>query len=143
VNDISPLSTVPNELLSHIFVLLCSCSDPIGVPYQVTISQVCSRWRQIALNTGTLWSNVGISHRVASDHSRCLSTYRIWVSRAGSLPLTVALTYYNLDLLLDFVVPFRLRTLDISLWYSDLSALSDLPNSISREQGANYTILIQ
>ena len=136
VNEISPLSTVPNELLSHIFVLLCTCGDPIyylpyfrdEVPHQVTISQVCSRWRQIALNTGDLWSNVGISHRVASDHSRCLSIYRIWVGRAGSLPLTVALTHYNLDLILDFVVPFRLRTLDISLWYSDLSALSDLPN---------------
>jgi hypothetical protein len=135
VGEPSPLRAVPNELLSCIFVLLCSCGDPIqlpyfrdGVPHQVTISQVCSRWRQIALNTGTLWSNVGISHRVASDHSRCLSIYRIWVGRAGSLPLTVALTYYNLDLLLEFVVPFRLRTLDISLWYSDLSALSDLPN---------------
>ena len=59
VSYLSPVENVPNKMLSHIFAL-CSCGRPIQfpypheVPYQVTISQVCSRWRQLALNTGTL-----------------------------------------------------------------------------------------
>ena len=136
VDEPSPVRTVPNELLSHIFVL-CSFGRPVQfpwhlheVPYQVTISHVCSRWRQIALNTGILWSNVGISQLAASEHLRYLSIYRIWVGRAGSLPLTVALDIdFNLyKFFLDFVVPFRLRTLYISVLYHQLSALSNLPN---------------
>jgi hypothetical protein len=136
IDELSPVRTVPNELLSYIFVL-CSFGHPIQfpchlhkVPYQVTISHVCSRWRQIALNTGTLWSNVGISQLAACEYSRYLSIYRIWVGRAGSLPLTVVL-YIDFNLykfLLDFVVPFRLRTLGISVLYHQLSALSNLPN---------------
>ena len=133
VGQLSPVRTVPNELLRNIFVL-CSCGQiqlPYRrheVPHQVTISQVCSKWRQIALNAGTLWNYVRLSEPSASNYSHCLSIYRIWVGRAGSLPLTMALDYYNLNLLLDFVVPFRLRTLYISLLYRDFSALSNLPN---------------
>ena len=137
VGEPSPLRTVPNELLSRIFVLLCSCGRPLQLPYfqgeapyQVTISQICSRWRQVALNTGTLWSNVSVSvsHPYANNYSRCPSIYRTWVGRAGSLPLTVALSHYDPNLLRDFVVPFRLRTLDLLLMYRELSALSDLPD---------------
>ncbi len=66
VDDPSPLTNLPNELLSRIFVL---CSDSslnlfyrrFDVPHQRTISQVCSRWRQVALSTRVLWSNVQVT----------------------------------------------------------------------------------
>ena len=136
VDELSPISTVPNEVLSHIFVL-CSCDHPLqfpyrrhNVPYQVTISQVCSRWRQVSLCTGTLWNNLRIPYRY--EYSHYLSLHQLWVSRAGSLPLTVEVDYRSgfklYEVLLEFVVPFRLRTLHISLLYGDLPALSNLPN---------------
>ncbi|KAF8337220.1 hypothetical protein F5887DRAFT_557003, partial [Amanita rubescens] len=77
----SPIRNVPSEVLSHIFVL-CSCDYPVPllyrqweVPHQVTISHVCSRWRQVALSTGVLWSNVRIS-KFDSEYARCRFLYQ-------------------------------------------------------------------
>src|SRR6266550_981180 len=130
----SPVGNVPSEVLSHIFVL-CSCDYPVPllyrrweIPHQVTISHVCSRWRQVALSTGALWSNVRISE-FHSRYAHRLSLYQTWVGRACDYPLTVMLTFsgsgsniYNI--FLDFVVPFRIKVLHMSL---PSDKLFDLP----------------
>jgi hypothetical protein len=130
----SPIGNVPSEVLSHIFVL-CSCdySVPLlyrrwDVPHQVTISHVCSRWRQVALSTGALWSNVRISE-FQSKYTHCLFLYQTWVGRACDYPLTLTLTFSgsgsNLyKFFLDFVVPFRIKVLHMTL---PSDRLFDLP----------------
>ncbi len=124
-------SAVPGEVLSHIFVL--GSNRPVRLfyrrnPPQVTISQVCSRWRQIALTTGSLWSSVSIPW-FDFQYARLLSVYQIWVGRAGKYPLTIRLSYYNecpdiYNIIRDFVVPFRIKMLRVVLSYN---ALLNLP----------------
>ena len=92
------LRNVPYEVLSPIFFL---CSDhPVELLYprkilsQVLLSQVCSEWRQVAFNTGALWSNITISdQRIVDDFTHCISfyDYQTCVGRAGAHPLTVSL----------------------------------------------------
>ncbi|KAF8326464.1 hypothetical protein F5887DRAFT_1197179 [Amanita rubescens] len=142
----SPIGNVPSEVLSHIFVL-CSCDYPVPllyhqweVPHQVTISHVCSRWRQVALSTGVLWSNVRIS-KFDSDYARCRFLYQTWVGRACDYPLTLTLTFsgpltdlYNV--FLDLVVPFRIKALHMTL---PSDKFFDLPSFDVEEFGIDVT----
>ncbi|KAF5334038.1 hypothetical protein D9758_017412 [Tetrapyrgos nigripes] len=67
----APIRLLPVELLSHIFVVVCE-DDPIlfstGVSdwktwhLPFTLASVCSGWRQIAINTSQLWSNLGLEY---------------------------------------------------------------------------------
>ena len=134
-----PFKNWPNELLSHIFVLSSGSLVmpvfycPPEVPHQLTISQVCSRWRQVALSTGVLWSNVKLTCFNVKYADR-LRLYRTWVGRAGDYPLTVSVIYYSLSgwhsdlrkVFLDFIVPFRIKTLDIKMSYHHLMDLPSL-----------------
>ena len=131
---------MPYEVLSRVFVL-CSCDYcPLQLPYgetnvpcQVVLSQVCSKWRQIALSTGALWCQVTISYYY---YAISLSLYRTWIDRAGPHPLTVTLKLPVDDcsddidvcaVFLDFVLPFQIKTLCIVLKYEDLQKLSIFP----------------
>src|SRR6266550_401456 len=132
---VDPFRNLPNELLSRIFVL---CSDsPLLVlssrvedPHQ-HISQVCSRWRQVALSTRALWSNIYVGKFDAEHpyYAHSLRLYRTWVGRAGDYPLTVSIHIYSslYQILLDFIVPIRIKKLDITMPFYrsvDLPSLS-------------------
>lgn len=52
-----PISRLPVELLSHIFIV--GSQDSAYLP--VTVSHVCQQWRRIALNTPTLWRRITLS----------------------------------------------------------------------------------
>ena len=136
VGHLSSLRNVPNEVLNHIFVL-CSGGNPIKLSYyrprvalyQVAISQVCSRWRQIALHTGALWSNINTNIlNYHGNYPQVLFICQTSVTRAGSHPLTVKIRHYcSRKALLDFVIPFQLKTLFMASLYTNLSALSKYP----------------
>ncbi|KAF8726580.1 hypothetical protein AX14_007679 [Amanita brunnescens Koide BX004] len=133
-------SLLPYEILSHIFVL-SSYRHSVKLPYdkrdvpcQVILSQVCSKWRHIALRTSALWSKVVVSQLLPYTH-HLLSIYRTWIGRAGNRPLTVTLEFgtstygpirvYNV--FRNFVLPFRIEKLDIiELTYQDLTELSQV-----------------
>ena len=139
-DDPSLLRNVPNEVLSYIFVL-CSCSDSVMLPYlqfslpcQVILSQVCSKWRQVALSTGELWSNIIIvfNEYVIKGYERYLCIYRAWIDRACAQPLTLTIDLSDGSsneqvVFQDFVLPFEFKKLDIIMWYENLPPLSNLP----------------
>ena len=64
-NALSPISTLPPEVLAAIFSLLCPPSSPDRNPdhhiARLRVSHVCHQWRQIALNQPLLWSNVNFA----------------------------------------------------------------------------------
>jgi hypothetical protein len=143
------LRNVPNEVLSYIFIL-CSCRGSVIIPYnqasvpcQILLSQVCSKWRQVALSTSTLWSNIEMFDDNISikDYERYLSLYRAWINRAGTHPLTVTIdlsSHYYFDeqeLFQDFVLPFQFKRLNISVMYETLPQLSDFPTLNVEEFG--------
>ncbi|KAF8630470.1 hypothetical protein AX15_002901 [Amanita polypyramis BW_CC] len=128
------LMDLPNEILSYIFILR-SCYYFVqlpyrrsSLPYQLIISHVCSRWRQLALNTGELWSKVEISW-YCPRLPRNVFIYNTWVSRAGGHALNIVFNSVltsTCGTCKNMVMPYRVKKLNIALSYEQLSALSVL-----------------
>ncbi|KAM6489601.1 hypothetical protein JOM56_014923 [Amanita muscaria] len=58
---------LPRETISRVFSMLCA-ETVVSIPYkqhmvppQITVSHVCSKWREIALATPALWNDVEIT----------------------------------------------------------------------------------
>ncbi|KAK7000451.1 hypothetical protein R3P38DRAFT_3617408, partial [Favolaschia claudopus] len=89
---LDPMARLPLELQSYIFLFVDSHSlpqklNPNAAP--ILFLRVCRLWRDIALATPMLWTKIQI------DTSPCgpnhLGLCKIWLKRARSLPLSVAL----------------------------------------------------
>ncbi|KAJ7609145.1 hypothetical protein FB45DRAFT_1067149 [Roridomyces roridus] len=90
---LSPLRRMPSEILVQIFSRTLpsfdeskgDASDAKGSPWALT--QVSSRWREIALSTPSLWSTLRIyGHAPGSKHSAMLQTQ---LRRSGTLNLNI------------------------------------------------------
>ncbi|KAE9410011.1 hypothetical protein BT96DRAFT_776500, partial [Gymnopus androsaceus JB14] len=66
----SPIYTLPQEILGEIFKYVCCSGDIVGVncisdsPYDrrmptLTISRICTRWYNLATSMPVLWSSFG------------------------------------------------------------------------------------
>ncbi|KAI0311953.1 hypothetical protein OF83DRAFT_1287218 [Amylostereum chailletii] len=65
-NTTRPISRLPPEILSHIFNLL-EDDIPFNAPFieaprrhldRIAVTHVCGQWRQVALSSATLWSDI-------------------------------------------------------------------------------------
>ncbi|KAE9390313.1 hypothetical protein BT96DRAFT_833590, partial [Gymnopus androsaceus JB14] len=56
---LSPIRRLPNEILSRIFMFYCKENDLTsrypGGAAALTISAVCTRWRELAISQPVLW----------------------------------------------------------------------------------------
>ena len=59
-NQLSPVSSLPNELLSAVFEDLASDMSPTGPPVEIVLSHVSRRFRGIAMNTRQLWTRIRV-----------------------------------------------------------------------------------
>ena len=85
------MQRLPNELLVYIFLFATHCYDlSEAILSPIVVSQVCSRWRQVALSTGNLWTNLILTFPTSPGK---LSRTLTWLSRSKTYPL---------DILLDF-----------------------------------------
>ncbi|KAJ7438910.1 hypothetical protein B0H11DRAFT_2254225 [Mycena galericulata] len=129
---LAPHKSLPEHVLREIFIWsahvdtqdskleadLISVVDPDwdALPdIRLIISQVCSRWRLIALDTRELWSDVRLdfNHRV---YSRLLDVLLAWIERCGQRPLSWDLRGYpSDDRIVELLMRFshRLRSLSI------------------------------
>ncbi|KAF8060749.1 hypothetical protein FPV67DRAFT_1423717 [Lyophyllum atratum] len=87
-----PLSVLPNELLSEIFLRAThDASDRYeSISTPITISQVSSRWRHVAISTRALWSTIIITFPTSRDQ---LSRAVTWLKRSQSYPLDIFLDF--------------------------------------------------
>ncbi|KAH7341641.1 hypothetical protein B0J17DRAFT_647360 [Rhizoctonia solani] len=93
--SIAPINALPPEVLTRIFNMLhsSSCcfgnrkSSQISVPlYPDTLSQVCSRWRRIAIGERSLWSHIDLSPSSNNNlEQRLLSRGMVFASRSDKL----------------------------------------------------------
>jgi hypothetical protein len=60
-NQLSPVSSLPNELLSAVFEALASDMSPTSPPIEIVLSHVSRRFRRIAMNTRQLWTRINVS----------------------------------------------------------------------------------
>ncbi|KZV72074.1 hypothetical protein PENSPDRAFT_751287 [Peniophora sp. CONT] len=90
-NGLSPTAALPPETLAHIFELLSK-----GQTYDsngraewsfMAVSHVCTRWRNIAITTPSLWTHL--------SPSRGGPPWEVSILRSGCLPLSVDGSFWN------------------------------------------------
>ncbi|KAJ7641218.1 hypothetical protein FB45DRAFT_353771 [Roridomyces roridus] len=86
-----PVLALPNEITSEIFVHFLphypSCPPLAGIDSPTTLTQICRKWREIALANPKLWR--GISIDFPHDRAEKLRVVQKWLDRSGSCPLSI------------------------------------------------------
>lgn len=90
---------IPNEVLTIIF--RHSASELHGCPFPITLSHVCHRWREITLNTASLWTLIFIYDRL------CTESLQVQLSRSKCLPLEIHLVQPTKARVLDYFVRIK------------------------------------
>ena len=90
---LSPIRRLPPELLGEIF---CYCLphdyDKNGAHKAVMLpSHVCSHWRDVALSTPTLWTNIVLRVTNPGTVESRVALVTSWFSRSGGSPLSFTL----------------------------------------------------
>ena len=108
---------------------LVSKRDP---PCLLRITHVCSAWRQLALETPALWSDISIylSDGDGKRHDKTLFSARQWLDRAQDMRRSLFIIFTDIDIrtlyyvsphlhdswnqLLEFMARYRLEELDLA-----------------------------
>jgi hypothetical protein len=98
---IYPVLTLPNEIVSEIFVHFVppypQCPPLTGILSPNTLARICRQWREVALATPELWRAIGLSsRRIPSQIQHDIAD--TWLSRSGFCPLSVVFEVFHLDL---------------------------------------------
>lgn len=75
----APISRLPAELLIFVFEDLIDTSEPQNIKFILPLSHVSQRWRDIALQTRSLWTTINLLHRGAEN----------LIKRSASVPVHV------------------------------------------------------
>ncbi|KAK2462347.1 hypothetical protein APHAL10511_005653 [Amanita phalloides] len=139
---LSPQKHLPDEVLSHIFVIAAEEHGPVGFPIrknklppQLVLSHVCSRWRMLALHTSVLWSFVQCDIRNV-EH-----LHHGWLGRAKNFPMFFKLllpegcTYSGNDneipnKIHKLASSLKVKILHLDLTFGQFTELSKLPNTV-------------
>ena len=79
-NAIAPISSLPPEVFTIIFSLLCSSGNPSSNVKRIRLSRVCHQWREIAINQPLLWNHIDFTTVSSAGVAEILA-------RAKSAPL--------------------------------------------------------
>ncbi|KAJ7083487.1 hypothetical protein C8R44DRAFT_54529 [Mycena epipterygia] len=96
-----PVLTLPNEIVSEIFIQFLPdyplCPPMVGLLSPMCLTQICLKWREIALGTPALWRAVS-AHALMSNE-RQFHMLQSWLSRSGCCPLSIKMegVIYNED----------------------------------------------
>ncbi|KAJ7130357.1 hypothetical protein C8R44DRAFT_775413 [Mycena epipterygia] len=94
---IYPVLTLPNEIMSEIFVHFLPVypkRPPIdGLLSPTLLCQICRKWREIGFSTPALWRAVKftLSWRDKPKHDQALHLLETYLKRSGSCPLSIDL----------------------------------------------------
>ncbi|KAK7022365.1 F-box domain-containing protein [Favolaschia claudopus] len=120
---LDPMARLPLEIQSHIFLLVdedsedCLPKPAPGSPPMLFLS-VCRLWRYIALSASKLWTQIQMEYLPrGSDYS---ALCKLWLERAGNLPLSLALCgSLNLEeSVLDLLASYGLQLEHLALHVS-------------------------
>ncbi|KAG8216697.1 hypothetical protein J3R82DRAFT_6904 [Butyriboletus roseoflavus] len=87
----SPATRIPPEVLGEVFYHCLSKTPyitPRDVESPIVLTQVCRRWRAVAISTPRLWSSLSIYLQKA-DCEEYRRGCEAWLARAKSVPLAV------------------------------------------------------
>ncbi|KAJ7650849.1 hypothetical protein FB45DRAFT_888957 [Roridomyces roridus] len=92
-----PVLTLPNEIVSEIFVHFLPpyplCPPFAGLLSPTTLTQICQKWRDVAQTTPRLWRAISLPRRalkrpVGDEEGWLLES---WVSRSARCPLSISM----------------------------------------------------
>ncbi|KAF7974755.1 hypothetical protein HWV62_11343 [Athelia sp. TMB] len=89
----APVKTVPDDALIEIFTAFTAANPYTHkhLPAPMALAGVCRRWRDVCINTHSLWSRISL--RVSRDacYEAKTGVFRIFASRAGTSLLQVGI----------------------------------------------------
>ncbi|KAJ7479409.1 hypothetical protein B0H11DRAFT_2027357 [Mycena galericulata] len=87
-----PMSRVPPEIISEIFLhcLPFEEAEPLPSEAPLLLCQISSQWREIALSTPGLWSEISLLDPRSQGICLLLDT---WLSRARRCPLSISIKW--------------------------------------------------
>ncbi|KAI0338888.1 hypothetical protein BDW22DRAFT_1362190 [Trametopsis cervina] len=146
----SPISTLPVELLSRVFCLGLPQADypdyPPNdeVPFEILVSHVCQHWRNVALRTHDLWTTIHfrlVPHLDRAKHYLTRSQHRlidILVDTCAAEEHIPSVTLFRDEFLPAFsiVTPFLSRWRSLSLKVRDRQCKLDARTVLSTCGGA-------
>ncbi|KAJ7128659.1 hypothetical protein C8R44DRAFT_851014 [Mycena epipterygia] len=93
-----PVSTLPNEIVSEIFLQCVSSSDradriPSSRKAPLILGQIFRKWRQISLSTPSLWTTIELRLGNHETHENQLHLLETWLSRSRDCPLSLSIFY--------------------------------------------------
>ncbi|KAF8346073.1 hypothetical protein F5887DRAFT_1184643 [Amanita rubescens] len=148
---LAPYKKLPHDVFRTIFHFCCNETHvdfPLSTSYDVDlcllrITHVCSAWRQLALETPALWSDIGIylSSRNRERHQKTLFSARQWFDRAQDMPRSLIIglrwsdTYSSSQSLrdlwgqvLEFIALYPIKELELEYPINDFTLILKLPN---------------
>ncbi|KAJ7045974.1 hypothetical protein C8F04DRAFT_455711 [Mycena alexandri] len=88
-----PVLDLPNEIVAEIFVhslpVYPECPPRTGILSPTNLSQICRKWREIALNTPLLWRAMVLPRNSDASFVQRTRETDLWLSRSGSCPLSI------------------------------------------------------
>ncbi|KAJ7024444.1 hypothetical protein C8F04DRAFT_1131334 [Mycena alexandri] len=128
-----PVLTLPNEIISEIFVHFLPTyplrPPLVGVGSPTVLTHICHSWRAIALGTPVLWRAIDLSHSYMPAGVQ-IDVGNLWLSRSRCCPLSLKIGTEDFEMhispYIDLIVPHRARWehLEINLELSDLPPLT-------------------
>jgi hypothetical protein len=133
-----PVLTLPNEIVSEIFLHFMPphpiFPPLIGLLSPATLTQICRRWREVALAIPALWSAIELSDgRIPFEQHRHITEN--WLKRSRHCPLSIYLNHRHDDQkILSALLPHRARLgyLKLKLSGSQLPMIASGPMPLLR-----------
>ncbi|KAJ7176180.1 hypothetical protein C8R43DRAFT_555315 [Mycena crocata] len=121
---IYPVLTLPNELVSEIFVQSLSPASArlseAGRDSPLFLGHICHTWRQIAISTPSLWTQIVLAASPTAAESH-LNLLDIWLTRSRDCPISLAIVDvgnapFSMHRFVEAILPHCMRWKELMLF---------------------------
>ncbi|KAJ6532846.1 hypothetical protein DFH09DRAFT_1181741 [Mycena vulgaris] len=89
---IYPVLTLPNEIVSEVFLYSSGAvTSPVDPASPLFLGHICQRWRDIALNTPSLWTRITLNLEAVTSRESQLRLLETWLLRSRDCMLCIGL----------------------------------------------------
>ncbi|KAJ7037936.1 hypothetical protein C8F04DRAFT_1090692 [Mycena alexandri] len=128
-DDPSPIRMLPTELVSEIFLhfipIYPNAPPVFGTESPTLLTQICHKWREIALATPALWRAIFLrSKDDAPPLEQQVQIFNVWLERSRTSPLSIRVGGAGRAILSPFlasIVPHRPRWEYLKLEWEDIA----------------------